>query len=230
MSYSDKIDTPFRMHCEFKPAGDQPQAIEKLVEGLEDLPQLLGQDADTGVADYEADADLVGAQVHELSLNGSPLDPAEVYADHRLRLSDLQAENELRVVADMRYSHTGEGLHRFVDPADDRVYLYSQFEVPDARRVFTTFEQPDLKSVFTFTVTAPSGWKVVSNASAASVEDGVHRFAITDADGNADVELNFSFPLTRKRHLLLEHLLEEFADTLPSIGGHQPVPFTLLEF
>jgi hypothetical protein len=36
-----------------------------------------------------------------------------------------------------------------------------------------------------------------------------HRFAITDADGNADVELNFSFPLTRKRHLLLEHLLEE---------------------
>ena len=51
-----------------------------------------------------------------------------------------------------------------MDPADDRVYLYSQFEVPDARRVFTTFEQPDLKSVFTFNVTAPSHWKVVSNA------------------------------------------------------------------
>jgi hypothetical protein len=36
-----------------------------------------------------------------------------------------------------------------------------------------------------------------------------HRFTITDTDGNADVELNFSFPLTRKRHALLEHLLEE---------------------
>jgi hypothetical protein len=36
-----------------------------------------------------------------------------------------------------------------------------------------------------------------------------HRFTITDADGNADVELNLSFPLTRKRHALLEHLLEE---------------------
>jgi len=36
-----------------------------------------------------------------------------------------------------------------------------------------------------------------------------HRFTIADADGNADVEFNFSFPLTRKRHALLEHLLEE---------------------
>ena len=66
--------------------------------------------------------------------------------------------------ADCTYSRTGEGLHRFVDPADDRVYLYSQFEVPDARRVYTTFEQPDLKAPFTFNVTAPAGWKVVSNA------------------------------------------------------------------
>ena len=40
-------------------------------------------------------------------------------------------------------------------------------------------------------------------------EPVAHRFTITDADGNADVELNFSFPLTRKRHALLEHLLEE---------------------
>jgi aminopeptidase N len=109
-------------------------------------------------------ADLVGATIHELTLNGRRLDPAEVYAEHRIRLDDLQAENELRVVADCTYSHTGEGLHRFVDPADDRVYLYSQMEVPDARRVFTTFEQPDLKSTFTFTVTAPAHWKVVSVA------------------------------------------------------------------
>ena len=109
-------------------------------------------------------ADLVGATVHELTLNGRRLDPADVYSDHRIRLDDLEADNELRVVADCTYSHTGEGLHRFVDPADDRTYLYSQMEVPDARRVFTTFEQPDLKSVFTFSVTAPSHWKVVSNS------------------------------------------------------------------
>ncbi len=109
-------------------------------------------------------ADLVGASVRELSLNGKPLDPATVYADHRIALEGLEETNELRVAADCSYSHTGEGLHRFVDPADDRVYLYTQMEVPDARRVFTTFEQPDLKATFTFTVKAPTHWKVVSNA------------------------------------------------------------------
>ncbi len=107
--------------------------------------------------------DLVEARVHEIVLNGEPVDPA-AYADHRIALSGLAATNTLTVRADCAYSHTGEGLHRFFDPADDRVYLYSQFEVPDARRVFTTFEQPDLKSVFTFTVTAPAHWTVVSNA------------------------------------------------------------------
>ncbi|WP_340539560.1 aminopeptidase N [Nocardioides sp. GXZ039] len=108
-------------------------------------------------------ADLVGATVHEITLNGRELDPA-TYADSRIPLPDLQAENLLVVRADCTYSNTGEGLHRFFDPADGRVYLYSQFEVPDARRVFTTFEQPDLKSTFTFHVTAPDHWKVVSNA------------------------------------------------------------------
>ncbi|CUR58232.1 Aminopeptidase [metagenome] len=109
-------------------------------------------------------ADLVGATIAEVTLNGVALDAFEVYRDSRLRLDDLAADNELRVVAELPYSHTGEGLHRFVDPADGRVYLYTQFEVPDARRVYTTFEQPDLKSVFTFTVTAPEDWKVVSNS------------------------------------------------------------------
>ena len=109
-------------------------------------------------------ADLVGATVHEITLNGESIDPTTAYADSRITLTDLAAENTLVVRADCTYSHTGEGLHRFVDPVDGRVYLYSQFEVPDARRVFTTFEQPDLKSVFTFRVVAPEDWKVVSNA------------------------------------------------------------------
>lgn len=112
----------------------------------------------------ETFADLVDAIVHEITLNGEPLDPATAYVDSRIALPGLQAENELVVRADCTYSHTGEGLHRFVDPADGRVYLYSQFEVPDARRVFTTFEQPDLKAPFTFTVVAPDHWKVVSNS------------------------------------------------------------------
>src|SRR6476646_4783106 len=85
----------------------------------------------------ETFADLVGAIIHEITLNGEPVDEASSYQDSRIRLTDLQAENELVVRADCAYSHSGEGLHRFVDPVDGRIYLYTQLEVPDARRVFT---------------------------------------------------------------------------------------------
>ncbi|MET0789765.1 MAG: aminopeptidase N [Cellulomonas sp.] len=107
--------------------------------------------------------DLIAPTVHEVTLNGRALDVADVVADSRIRLDDLAASNELVVVADAAYMNTGEGLHRFVDPVDDEVYLYSQFEVADSRRVFAVFEQPDLKATFTFTVTAPAHWTVVSN-------------------------------------------------------------------
>jgi aminopeptidase N len=108
--------------------------------------------------------DLIARDVREISLNGEQLDPEEVFADSRIALTGLQAENVLVVDADCLYTNTGEGLHRFVDPVDGEVYLYSQFEVPDSRRMFAVFEQPDLKATFQFTVTAPATWKVVSNS------------------------------------------------------------------
>jgi aminopeptidase N len=109
-------------------------------------------------------ADLHGAIIQSINLNGVDLDPAAAYQDNRIRLDNLAAANTLQVHAEMPYSNTGEGLHRFVDPVDGRVYLYTQFEVPDARRVYTTFEQPDLKAAFEFTVTAPETWRVISNS------------------------------------------------------------------
>ncbi|MBT0995643.1 aminopeptidase N [Cellulomonas sp. DKR-3] len=123
--------------------------------------------------------DLIAPAVHEVTLNGRSLDPAQVVADSRIALDDLAETNELVVVADCAYMNTGEGLHRFVDPVDDEVYLYSQFEVSDSRRVFAVFEQPDLKAEFTFTVTAPAHWVVVSNypqvGEPVPVEGGVNR-------------------------------------------------------
>ncbi|HIY66027.1 MAG TPA: aminopeptidase N [Candidatus Agrococcus pullicola] len=107
--------------------------------------------------------DHISRTVHSVTLNGVELDPTEVNDGVRIQLPDLQAENELTIVSDAIYMNTGEGLHRFVDPVDDEVYLYTQFEVPDSRRVFAVFEQPDLKAEFSFTVIAPSRWKVVSN-------------------------------------------------------------------
>ncbi|QEV99882.1 aminopeptidase N [Microbacterium caowuchunii] len=107
--------------------------------------------------------DLIARDVHSITLNGRDIDVA-AFADSRIALDELASENVLVVDADCLYTNTGEGLHRFVDPVDDEVYLYSQFEVPDSRRMFAVFEQPDLKATFQFTVTAPEPWKVVSNS------------------------------------------------------------------
>ena len=107
--------------------------------------------------------DLIARRVHSVTLNGRSI-PASAFTDSRIALDELALENELVVVADCEYTNTGEGLHRFVDPVDGEVYLYTQFEVPDSRRVFAVFEQPDLKATFQFTVTAPASWKVISNS------------------------------------------------------------------
>ncbi|MFF7893777.1 aminopeptidase N [Streptomyces sp. NPDC007907] len=128
----------------------------------------------------ESFIDLVAPAVHEVTLNGDSLDPAEVFADSRIALPGLlQGRNILRVVADCAYTNTGEGLHRFVDPVDDQAYLYTQFEVPDARRVFASFEQPDLKATFQFTVKAPEGWTVISNSPTPEPQDNVWVFEPT---------------------------------------------------
>ena len=108
-------------------------------------------------------------RVESVELNGRALDPAAVYKDSRIELEGLAEHNTVTVAATCQYSHTGEGLHRSVDPSDGNVYLYSQFEVPDARRVYAVFDQPDIKAVFTFTVTAPESWTVVTNMPAADV-------------------------------------------------------------
>ena len=108
--------------------------------------------------------DAITRAVHSVTLNGTELDAATVSDGMRIQLRGLAAHNVLTVVADAEYTNTGEGLHRFVDPVDNEVYLYTQFEVPDSRRVFAVFEQPDLKATFGFTVTAPAAWQLVSNS------------------------------------------------------------------
>jgi aminopeptidase N len=123
-------------------------------------------------------ADLIAPSVTSVSLNGKDLDPSEVFDGSRIVLEDLAADNELVVDARCAYSRTGEGLHRFVDPEDGEVYLYTQYEPADSRRVFANFEQPDLKAPFRFEVRAPEGWTVWSNG-VGDLADGVWRFAET---------------------------------------------------
>jgi aminopeptidase N len=128
--------------------------------------------ADT-VIDIAADA------VRSATLNGRELDVSGYDEATGIPLRGLAAHNIVVVDADCRYSNTGEGLHRFVDPVDNEVYLYSQFETADAKRMFACFDQPDLKATFDITVTAPEHWQVISNGATASAEDGVHTFATT---------------------------------------------------
>ena len=127
--------------------------------------------------------DLTAQTVTALTLNGETLDAAALFDGNRLTLPALAADNELVVEARCIYMRTGEGLHRFVDPVDGSVYLYTQFETFDAHRMYACFDQPDLKSVFTFVVRAPRDWVVVSNAAVedgpAEGEPGTWRFAQT---------------------------------------------------
>ena len=114
--------------------------------------------------------DLIADRVHEITLNGTAIDPAAAAADGRIVLTGLAGRNELTVTADCRYSTDGTGLHRAVDSADGKIYTYTKFEPAYARRVFANFDQPDLKAAFTFHVTVPGHWKVLSNQPGAGVE------------------------------------------------------------
>ncbi len=114
--------------------------------------------------------DLTAPAVRSITLNGTPVDPAAFDGD-RITLDGLADENVLRVAADCAYSRSGEGLHRFTDPADGRVYLYSDLETFDAHRVYACFDQPDMKASYQLTVTAPADWEVVSNMAVDAVSD-----------------------------------------------------------
>ncbi|MBJ8342371.1 aminopeptidase N [Antrihabitans sp. YC3-6] len=126
--------------------------------------------------------DIVAAGVRSATLNGKSIDVSDYNESTGIELRDLAQRNELVVEADCEYSHTGEGLHRFVDTTDDSVYLYSQFETADAKRMFACFDQPDLKATFDLTVAAPNGWKVISNSATLGNDGGAadkHHFATT---------------------------------------------------
>ena len=114
-------------------------------------------------------ADLSAPSVSKITFNGADV-PLDAFDGDRITITGLAADNVLTVVSDCAYSRSGEGLHRFADPADGRVYLYSDLETFDAHRVYACFDQPDLKASFEFSVTAPDDWIVVSNMAADSDE------------------------------------------------------------
>ncbi|MEU5675989.1 aminopeptidase N [Streptomyces rochei] len=130
-------------------------------------------------ADTDTFVEVKPAELRTVTLDGHPLDPAAL-DENRLALKNLTpGEHELRVDAAMRYSRTGEGMHRFTDPADGETYVYTQLFLDDVQRVFAAFDQPDLKAVFDLTVTAPEGWTVLANGITEHTGDGHWKAATT---------------------------------------------------
>ncbi|RRO19385.1 aminopeptidase N [Saccharopolyspora rhizosphaerae] len=158
--------------------------------------------------------DLVADRVHSAVLNGAELDLSDYDESTGIRLPDLAAENELVVRADCAYTNTGEGLHRFIDPVDGAVYLYSQFETADAKRMFTCFDQPDLKATYQITVDAPADWKVISNAAGEVTETATgkrHTFDTTK-------------PMSTYLVALVAGPYAEWRDEFPGEDGQDPIP------
>ena len=156
--------------------------------------------------------DLIAPSVRSVTLNGIELDPAEVFADSRVRLPELKAVNEVTVVADCSYSRTGEGLHRFSDPVDGRVYLYTQFEPADARRLYANFEQPDLKASFTFDVKVPAGWYISSNSAPAKREPVVNGVAHWTFLPTPRISTYITVVVAGPYHVASDHYTRELAD------------------
>jgi aminopeptidase N len=115
--------------------------------------------------------DLIAERFHEVTLNGHPVDVSNYDPADGIVLPDLAAHNVLVVDAETLYTTVGQGLHRFTDPADGQVYLYSQCETSDAKRLFACFDQPDIKGTFTLSVTIPAAWHAISNGAVQQVED-----------------------------------------------------------
>ena len=140
---------------------------------------------------------LTAPAVREITLNDTPVS-LDAFDGDRVTLTGLAADNVLRVAADCAYSRSGEGLHRFTDPADGRVYLYSDLETFDAHRVYACFDQPDMKASYEFAVTAPADWLVVSNMApestipAGSAPDG----SAPDGSASDGGALRWHFPPT----------------------------------
>lgn len=166
--------------------------------------------------------DLRAAGVNEVRLNGVDIRrqaclPGKegVYDETRgIQLPKLSTgEHRLQVVAQCRYSHSGQGLHRFVDPADQRTYLYTQFETADAKRVFACFDQPDLKARYRLTVHTPEDWRVISNA-----PQETH----TTADGTLTHTSEVDYPLSTYLIAVCAGPYLEVKDTWTGTLTHHP--------
>ncbi|MGO4956131.1 aminopeptidase N [Luteococcus sp. Sow4_B9] len=157
--------------------------------------------------------DLIADAVLDAWLDETELD-ATTFGNDVLPFTCEEGEHRLTVTALCRYSHTGEGLHRFVDPADEKVYLYSQFETADARRMYACFEQPDQKATFQLNVVAPEHWTVVSNSRSVEPTEGANGCGIWEFETTPRIPTYITALVAGEYHRV--------AHTITSVKGEIP--------
>lgn len=109
--------------------------------------------------------DFEGGKILKLETNGTA--SKITYDSRRLRLRTRELKvgrNTLFVNFERQHSHDGSGFHRFEDPSDKNVYVYTDLEPFEANRVFPCFDQPDLKGRYRIRAQAPKLWEVLTYA------------------------------------------------------------------
>ncbi|QIL91117.1 aminopeptidase N [Microbulbifer sp. SH-1] len=115
--------------------------------------------------------DFAGGEVRGVQVDGKTV-PFE-YNGHFITISPEHLKGRKHAIAvdyTHAYSSNGSGLHRFQDPVDGEVYMYTDFEPYDANRLFPHFDQPNLKAHYTLDVTAPKDWSVITSVREKNVE------------------------------------------------------------
>ncbi len=129
-------------------------------------------DKDTGL-----DVDFSGGSVLGVVANGESI--TADYNGFFITLPEsalLSGRNQVVINYSHPYDQDGTGLHRFVDPEDDRAYLYTYLWPYYSNRLFPNFDQPNLKATYEMTVRAASDWQVVSSTTEDSIRtDGDSR-------------------------------------------------------
>ena len=125
--------------------------------------------------------ELQNATELDVTLDGVPTPAA--YDGDRICLTGLPVGEPVTAVVTARlpYVTSGEGMHRFTDPADGQTYVSAYCGMDIAHRVFACFDQNDLKAPLSLTVSADPAWTVLANGVGEQDAPGRWSFGTTPA-------------------------------------------------
>ncbi len=154
--------------------------------------------ADLNRVDAPLSIDFAGKTIKKLTVNGTEINSFKVHTGSiEIPADVLKASTRIVIHYVNDFSLTPSGLYRSVDSADQKEYLYTDFEPYKAHQFFPCFDQPDLKASFSVHVNAPAGWKVISN--------GVPKKGTSDFDFKTPISTYLFFLAAGDYHEFKDH-------------------------